>query len=126
MIKSIISKIAVFCIIAMLFIIYKIYAENISSFATEQLNEPKEEMNNLSDLIEEKLQPHNPGQTEGLKSEAERRYQQDEFQAGINLIVYEHPNILYAQKLFKKLRSLGVNSVAIVFPLFQSDWQADI
>ena len=55
----------------------------------------------------------------------ERKYTSDEFQAGINLLVYGHPDMANARQLFKDLSELGFNSLAIAFPLFQDDWQAD-
>lgn len=58
-------------------------------------------------------------------STIERKYEPDEFQAGVNFLVYEHPSVLNAQRLFKQLHNLGINSVAIVFPLYQSDWNAN-
>jgi len=112
--KSILGKIVILCIILLLFFLYKLYSVNRYPFDSEQLNESKEEMIG-----------HNSEQAEDSKGKTERKYQRGEFQAGINLLVYEHPNVLGAQKLFMNLRSLGVNSVAIVFPLFQSGWQAD-
>ncbi|AIF45540.1 hypothetical protein [Virgibacillus sp. SK37] len=54
-----------------------------------------------------------------------RKYDRNEFQAGMNLLVYGHPNLSYAQRVLKHLRTLGINSVAITFPLYQDDWQAN-
>ncbi|MCC5909619.1 MAG: hypothetical protein JJT76_04180 [Clostridiaceae bacterium] len=59
------------------------------------------------------------------KDIVEHKYKRGEFQAGINLLVYGHLNISNAQKLFKHLQKLGINSIAIAYPFFQSDWQAD-
>lgn len=59
------------------------------------------------------------------KDDVEHKYKASEFQAGINLLVYGQPNMSNATKLFKRLRNLGINSVAIVYPLVQLDWQAD-
>ena len=47
------------------------------------------------------------------------------FQAGINLLIYGHPNIKDGPIMFRHLKELGVNSIAIAFPFYQADWQAD-
>lgn len=53
------------------------------------------------------------------------KYSSDVFQAGMNILIYGHPNMKEAQSVFEKLRSLGINSIALNFPFFQSDWQAN-
>lgn len=47
------------------------------------------------------------------------------FQRGMNLLIYGHPQEQEVRKMVKHLSQLGVNSVAIVFPLFQEGWQAN-
>lgn len=46
------------------------------------------------------------------------------FHRGMNLLIYGHPEEEEVRKMIKRLSQLGVNSVAIVFPLFQNGWQA--
>ncbi len=53
------------------------------------------------------------------------KFMSDEFQAGMNILIYGHPDLSETKKVFKQLRSLGINSVALNFPYFQSDWQAN-
>ncbi|MCM3067541.1 hypothetical protein M3568_14210 [Priestia flexa] len=53
------------------------------------------------------------------------KFSSDEFQAGMNILIYGHPDMLEARNVFEHLRSLGINSVAINFPFYQSDWQAN-
>lgn len=53
------------------------------------------------------------------------KYSSDEFQAGMNLLIYGHPDLLEARWMFTHLRELGVNSVAITFPFYQRDWEAN-
>ncbi|GAA0308462.1 hypothetical protein GGQ92_001139 [Gracilibacillus halotolerans] len=52
------------------------------------------------------------------------KYSSDKFQAGMNILIYGHPNMKEAKKVFEHLRSLGINSIALNFPFFQTDWQA--
>ncbi|MHA6252942.1 glycoside hydrolase family 113 [Oceanobacillus sp. CAU 1775] len=53
------------------------------------------------------------------------KYTSDEFQAGMNILIYGHPDMLETKNVFEHLRSLGINSVALNFPFYQSDWQAN-
>lgn len=46
------------------------------------------------------------------------------FQAGMNLLVYGHPDRQQARTMFKRLRQLHVNHIAIAFPLFQENVQS--
>ncbi|MFC7063141.1 glycoside hydrolase family 113 [Halobacillus seohaensis] len=55
----------------------------------------------------------------------DRKYESNEFQAGMTLLVYGHPDISEGKKMFKHLKSLGINSVTITFPFYQKDWQAN-
>ncbi|WP_100374302.1 glycoside hydrolase family 113 [Bacillus sp. FJAT-45037] len=75
-----------------------------------------EAFQNISDL-----EPEN----ESIEQRVDRKYESNEFQAGMNLLVYGHPNISDAKKLFNHLNSLGINSVTITFPFYQKDWQAN-
>lgn len=54
-----------------------------------------------------------------------RKYSSDEFQAGMNILMYGHPDMMEIHSVFEHLRSLGINSVALNIPFFQSDWQAN-
>ncbi|WP_368653463.1 hypothetical protein AB4Y30_17470 [Ornithinibacillus sp. 4-3] len=49
----------------------------------------------------------------------------DDYHAGMNILIYGHPNIREAIDKFRYLQDLGVDSIAIVFPVFQEDWQAN-
>ena len=53
------------------------------------------------------------------------KYTSDEFQQGMNVLIYGHPDMAEAHRVFQHLRKLGVNSVAINFPLYQTDWQGN-
>ncbi|WP_336046057.1 glycoside hydrolase family 113 [Solibacillus ferritrahens] len=53
------------------------------------------------------------------------KYTSNEFQAGMNLLIYGHPDMAEARKIFERIRNLGINSVAINFPFYQSDSQAN-
>ena len=53
------------------------------------------------------------------------KFTSDEFQAGMNILIYGHPDMLETRNVFEHLRSLGINSVALNFPFYQSDWQAN-
>ncbi|MBD8037636.1 hypothetical protein H9635_12870 [Solibacillus sp. A46] len=53
------------------------------------------------------------------------KYSSDEFQAGMNILIYGHPDMAETRNLFNRLRNLGINSVAINFPFYQSDSQAN-
>lgn len=55
---------------------------------------------------------------------ANHKYTFEEFQAGVNVLIYGHPVLENMSFLFNHLHSLGVNSIALVFPLFQEGWQA--
>lgn len=63
--------------------------------------------------------------TEIDKKSAPLKYNSDEFQAGMNVLIYGHPNMVEAKKVFEQLRSLGINSVAINFPFYQTSLQAN-
>src|SRR5690554_5620255 len=54
-----------------------------------------------------------------------KKYSSDEFQAGMNVLMYGHPDMTEVHTVFERIRSLGINSVALNFPFFQSDWQAN-
>lgn len=47
------------------------------------------------------------------------------YHAGMNVLVYGHPNLFEVREKFKHLKELGINSIAITFPLFQDGWQAN-
>jgi len=53
------------------------------------------------------------------------KFTSDDFQAGMSILIYGHPNMHEAKELFEELRQLGVNSVSINFPFYQKDWQAN-
>lgn len=53
------------------------------------------------------------------------KYTSDDFQAGMNILIYGHPNMLEVKDVFEHLRQLGVNSVSINFPFYQNDWEAN-
>ncbi|NSL52401.1 glycoside hydrolase family 113 [Calidifontibacillus erzurumensis] len=69
--------------------------------------------------------PNFPRNIEENKKRSPFRYSSDEFQAGMNVIIYGHPDTLESRNVFEHLRSLGINSVAINFPFYQSDWKAN-
>lgn len=52
------------------------------------------------------------------------KYTSDEFQAGMNILIYGQPDISEAKNVFEHLRNLGINSVAINFPFYQSAWDS--
>ncbi|MBM7579682.1 hypothetical protein JOD21_002364 [Jeotgalibacillus terrae] len=54
----------------------------------------------------------------------DRKYEVGEFQAGMNLLVYGQPDLERAGIYFKQFREIGMNSVTITFPFYQSGWQA--
>lgn len=53
------------------------------------------------------------------------KYRSDDFQAGINIQIYGHPDMEEVRTVFNHLRNIGINSVALNFPFYQSDWQAN-
>lgn len=53
------------------------------------------------------------------------KYTSDEFQAGMNVLIYGHPDMNEVQKSFAHLRSLGFNSIAINFPFYQTNWRSN-
>ena len=58
------------------------------------------------------------------ESELQAKYSSDKFQAGMNILIYGHPDMMEARNVFDRISSLGVNSIAINFPFYQSSWQA--
>ncbi|SDJ15329.1 glycoside hydrolase family 113 [Salimicrobium halophilum] len=54
-----------------------------------------------------------------------RKYEVEEFQAGMNLLVYGDPDLAEAEGYFERFRELGFNSVTITFPFYQEHWQAN-
>src|SRR5690625_4401883 len=38
-----------------------------------------------------------------------RKYSSDEFQAGMNILMYGHPDMMEVHSVFEHLRSLGIN-----------------
>ncbi len=107
--KIILICISIICIILLFVLIRSLYLSK----------------NGLTDVTEPNQKALKPKKAEEKNEMPTRKYQWNEFQAGINLLVYGHPDSVKAQELFKRLRKLGINSVAIAYPLFQSDWQAD-
>lgn len=82
-----------------------------------EMHQPREQMEQEKmDKSEQKAEPKQEVETSELEP----------FQAGMNVLVYGHPQMKDATNLFQRLRKLGVNSIAIVFPLFQKDWQASL
>lgn len=59
------------------------------------------------------------------KPTSQPRYESNEFQAGMNILVYGHPDMSEVRPLFNHLRGLGLNSIAISFPIFQENWKAN-
>ena len=53
------------------------------------------------------------------------KYSSDDFQAGMNIQIYGHPDMEETKNVFEHLRNLGINSVALNFPFYQSGWQAN-
>lgn len=53
------------------------------------------------------------------------KYSSNEFQAGMNILIYGHPNMLEVREVLGHLRSLGINSVALNFPFYQTDLYAN-
>lgn len=53
------------------------------------------------------------------------KYSSDEFQAGMNILIYGHPDMHEVKETFEHLRRIGINSVAINFPFYQADFQAN-
>ncbi len=53
------------------------------------------------------------------------KYTSHEFEAGMNILIYGHPDLNEVRDTFEDLRNLGINSVSLNFPLYQSDWQAN-
>lgn len=66
-----------------------------------------------------------PIHLKNIEQKVQRRYESDVFQAGMNILVYGHPNMSEVRPLFKHLLDLGINSIAITFPFYQADWQAN-
>lgn len=52
------------------------------------------------------------------------KYTSDYFQAGMNILVYGRPDMREVVDTFEHLRQLGVNSVSINFPFYQTDFRA--
>lgn len=53
------------------------------------------------------------------------KYTSDVFEAGMNILIYGRPDMIEAKQTFEHLRSLGINSVALNFPFYQTNWQSD-
>jgi len=66
----------------------------------------------------------NSGDSVDMHGDRPGRFNSLEFQAGINLLVYGQPDLAKAAILFEHLKKLGMNSLAIAYPLSQSGWQA--
>lgn len=113
--RSILISLVIATFLVMIFFLrpVTIPTENQEIIESEEMSESNEQIIESEDMYES-------------KEMVEPKYKPDEFQAGINLLVYGHPKMSDAPNLFNHLRQLGVNSVAIVFPLFQEDWQADM
>ncbi len=73
-------------------------------------------------LAGSKEKAHSSHHTE--KPEPTSRFDFHQFQAGMNVLVYGHPDMTAARDLLRRLRNLGINGVAITFPFFQDHWQA--
>ncbi len=93
-------------------IMFKFPSETDTSRSNPKTPSPDREHENTVTLKPDKLNRELPSR-------------QVEFLAGVNFLVYGQPDILKTKKLFRHLRELGVNSLAIVYPLFQSGWRAD-
>lgn len=74
--------------------------------------------------VVEKTLPDFPRQKEAIKN-SPSKYTSDEFQAGMNILIYGHPNIVEVKKVFDHLGNLGINSISINFPFYQANWQAN-
>lgn len=48
------------------------------------------------------------------------RYSVENYQAGMNILIYGHPNQSQVQQTFEHLRTIGINSLSINFPFYQS------
>lgn len=53
------------------------------------------------------------------------KYRSDDFQGGMNIQIYGHPDMEEVRNVFNHLRNIGINSVALNFPFYQSNWQAN-
>lgn len=53
------------------------------------------------------------------------KFSREEFQAGMNILIYGHPDLSETRNVISHLRSLGINSVALNFPIYQSDLEAN-
>lgn len=52
------------------------------------------------------------------------KYPSEQFQAGMNILVYGQPNMTEVDAVYEQLRELGVNSLSINFPFYQTDLYA--
>lgn len=53
------------------------------------------------------------------------KYTSEEFQAGMNVLIYGEVDQAAVKQLFEHLQGLGMNSLAIVFPFYQDDWSSN-
>lgn len=110
---------------AILLLILFLGKELFSIKKEEPLKPPKKEDQIVEEKLNELPKLHElPKEGELNKKEFPFKYSSDEFQAGMNILIYGHPDIFEVRKVFEHLRSLGINSIAINFPFYQSDWQA--
>lgn len=96
---------------------------------TSSQNNTKEPVNHSSSPIKHNKQKIKESLPERVRKEeqveAQSQYTSDVFQAGMNVLVYGHPNISEADQMYQTLRELGINSIAITFPFFQENWRAN-
>ncbi|SDJ86577.1 glycoside hydrolase family 113 [Natronincola ferrireducens] len=119
--RNILISILSICIVFMFYFIL----DKLQTIDFNQGDESNKDPIDLTDSTASMEKPIGSQYKDEGEDVVDRKYQRGEFQAGINLLVYDQPNMSNATKLFKRLRNLGINSVAIVYPFVQSDWQAD-
>lgn len=84
-----------------------------------------------SKALEKEVQTTKHTGIERIKEENEKpkeslsKYTSEDFQAGMNILVYGRPDMQEVIDVFERLRQLGVNSISINFPFYQTDWRAN-
>lgn len=114
------NKFFIFVIVAILFLLIFFLGKVLLPSKREYIPTFQKEENSM---MESSMKPMR--ELKINKKQSLLKYTSDEFQAGMNILIYGHPDMLEAKEVFERLRYLGINSVAINFPFYQSDWQAN-
>lgn len=109
----------IFCVIIVALLLFFLLTKEFFHKEEKDVKQPNKDVS-VVEKLHENVQNHDRN-----KENLPFKYSSDEFQAGMNILIYGHPNMVEVKKTLERLRNLGINSVAINFPFYQSDWQAN-